>query len=225
MKRHPTDRGFFIDRQQTIVEDIFNVIIHVIGLIFSLIAFVVLYHLSIEYSNPYKVISSILFSLGLIFMYSASIIYHSFSRTPFKPILKTIDHIAIYTTIAGSYSPFLMVNLRYSLGFQCLTILWSLAFFGIIFKFFFINRFRVLSLFIYLAMGWMGLIIIDPLLRNVALWGILWLLIGGAFYTLGAIFYMWESPLFSHTIWHIFVFFGSVCHFIAVLFYVIPSIK
>lgn len=220
MKLHP-EKGFFIDREQTVLENTFNVIVHVLGLVFSLIAFGVLCYFSAKSDDFYKMLGSLLFCLGLIFMYTSSVLFHSFSGTRFKPILKKIDHISIYTTIAGSYSPFLLVNLRHSYGLQFFAFLWILAVIGIIFKLFFSHRFRVLSLLTYIAMGWAGVILIDPLLHDLAFWGLVWLFAGGFLYTFGALFYMWESPYFAHTIWHIFVVLGSVAHFIAILFYVV----
>jgi hemolysin III len=133
-----------------------------------------------------------------------------------------MDHSAIYLLIAGTYTPFTLVLLRGSWGWSLFGVIWGLALSGILFKIFFINRFNVLSTLIYLLMGWLIIIAFQPLMHHIPVKGLYWLLAGGIAYSAGTVFYLWEKLPFHHAIWHLFVLAGSVCHYFAVLFYVLP---
>lgn len=217
---HP-HRGFFTDRAQLIVEDIANAVTHGLGLLFGIAALSILDVYAARTGDPYKIVGCTLFGIGLIMMYASSVLYHSTRKQPWKKIFKVFDHASIYILIAGSYSPILLVNLRHDWGWTIFGIQWGLAISGLIFKFFFIHRFEILSLSIYILMGWFVVFAAGPLFHHMELNGILWLLSGGLCYTVGAFFYAWETPLFGHAIWHTFVIAGTVCHFFAILFYVV----
>jgi hemolysin III len=159
-------------------------------------------------------------SLALLFLFST--LYHSIPAKKVKHVFEVLDHCTIYLLIAGTYTPFMLVKLRSVLGWSLLVAVWLLALFGIVFKSFFINKFRVLSACVYLLMGWLIVIAAGPLKEQLALAGIAWLLAGGIIYSLGLIFYAWKKLPFHHTIWHLFVMVGCACHFVAVFFYVLP---
>lgn len=218
-------KGFFTDRAQTLLEDVANAFTHGVGLGLAIAALVILdVHASIT-RDAFKIVGVTLFGISLICMYLASTLYHSLRRSPrAKRFFKRMDHISIYILIAGSYSPFMLVNLRHDWGWTLFGVIWGLAFLGFIFKVFYMHRFEMVSLSIYILMGWFIVILIGPLFHHVALGGILWLLWGGLCYTIGAFFYAWETPLFGHAIWHLFVLGGTICHFFAILLYVIPAI-
>ncbi|MGB2599951.1 MAG: hemolysin III family protein, partial [Candidatus Omnitrophota bacterium] len=159
----------------------------------------------------------------LIILYTSSTLYHSFPRSRLKHILEIIDHSAIYLLIAGSYTPFALISLRGAWGWALFGTIWALALVGIVFKMFFVKRFLILSTLTYLAMGWLALIAVRPIIDNFPLKGIVWLIAGGLFYTLGIIFHFFNKLPFHHAIWHLFVLGGSICHYFAILFYVLPT--
>jgi len=140
-----------------------------------------------------------------------------------KHNLKVIDHSSIYLLIAGSYTPFTLVNLRGRWGWVLFGLVWGLALAGVLFKVWFAGHFAIVSTAVYLAMGWLAVIASKPLLAMVARGGIFWLLAGGASYTVGVFFLAWRKLPYSHAIWHVFVLAGSICHYFAVLYYVVPA--
>ena len=154
-------------------------------------------------------------------MYASSTVYHSLSNPKAKHLFRIVDHASIYLLIAGSYTPFVLVTLKGSLGWTMFTIIWSLAFAGVLFKLFFVHKFELLSTIIYLLMGWMALIVIKPLYQLLPSGGLAYIVEGGLCYTVGVIFFIWERLKFSHVLWHLFVLAGSSCHFLAVLLYVV----
>ena len=136
--------------------------------------------------------------------------------------MKIIDHSCIYLLIAGTYTPFLVVTLRGVLGWTMFAVIWLLAITGVVFKIFFVHRFKIISTIAYLLMGWLVVFAIKPLIDAMPAGGLAWLFAGGLAYSLGVIFYVWKTLPYNHAIWHMFVLAGSACHFFAVLFYVLP---
>jgi hemolysin III len=134
-----------------------------------------------------------------------------------KRALKICDHSAIYLLIAGTYTPFLLLNLRGPWGWSLLAVVWSLACAGILFKLWFVNHVPRISTAVYVAMGWLVVIAAKPVIAHVPAPALLWLLAGGLFYSAGVVFYSWQRLRFSHAIWHLFVLAGSTCHYFAVL--------
>lgn len=195
---------------------------HGLGLVLSITGLVVLVTLAVQQASPRHVVACSIYGATLILLYLASTLYHSLSSTRARHVLRVVDHAAIYLLIAGTYTPFAMVNLRGVWGWSLFVVIWSLALAGIMFKAYHTGRFRFVSSAIYLAMGWMSVIAIRPLLETVPPGGIAWLVAGGVCYTAGVIFFAWKSLKFHHAIWHLFVLAGSFCHFIAVLFYSLP---
>lgn len=208
-------------RDYTLQEEIANSLSHGVGVGLGIAALVILTVAATHQHNIWKIISGVLFGSTIVLMYLASTLYHSIPYQRTKRFFKTLDHSAIYLLIAGSYTPFSLVTLHGGWGWSFFGITWGLALLGLIFKIFFVYRFDILSTLIYVAIGWLAVIGIDPILHHLPLGGIFWLILGGCSYTLGTIFYFWEKPLYTHTIWHLFVLAGTICHFFAVLNYVI----
>jgi hemolysin III len=203
-------------------EELANGITHGIGLVLSIVGLAVLVFLSVMRGNAWHIAGCTTFGVSLVLLYTASTMYHSFRSARWKRILKTLDHTAIYLLIAGTYTPFTLVNLRGFWGWTLFTLVWSLSVFGILWKIFNVDRYQIISTLIYIAMGWLVVIAIKPLLLGIPLSGIAWLVAGGLFYTAGVIFFAANRIPYNHAIWHIFVLAGSICHYIAVMLYVLP---
>lgn len=204
-------------------EELANSITHAIGMALSLAALVILVVYASIQGDGWKIVSFSIYGVSMLLLYTASTLYHSFSSERAKHYLKIFDHAAIYLLIAGTYTPFLLVMLRGAWGWSLFAIVWGLAILGIIFKLFFVHRFQIFSTIIYLLMGWLIVVAFRPLIANIPERGLYWMLAGGLFYSFGVIFYLWERVPYHHAIWHLFVLAGSICHFFAVLFYVLPS--
>ena len=204
------------------IEEIANSITHGIGLVLSLAGLVVLIILALLHGNTWHIVSCSVYGGTLVILYLASTLYHSIQSPQVKHLFRVIDHIAIYLLIAGTYTPFTLVNLRGSWGWTLFGLVWGLALFGILFKLLFANRHRTSPVVVYLLMGWLAVIAIKPILVLIPIGGLLWILAGGVAYTIGVLFFAWDRLPFNHTIWHLFVLAGSICHYFAVMFYVLP---
>ncbi|HPD57402.1 MAG TPA: hemolysin III family protein [Smithellaceae bacterium] len=205
-----------------LLEEIANSITHGMGAFLSLAALVLLIVFASLYGGARHIVSCTIFGFALVLLYTASTLYHSFRKPRVKFIFKIIDHSCIYILIAGTYTPFMLVAVRGVLGWTIFGIVWGMTVLGILFKSFFIHRFKILSTLAYIAMGWIAIFAIKPIFQSLSEGAVFWLIVGGLAYTLGTIFYAWKKLPFNHAIWHFFVLAGSVCHFFAVLFYVIP---
>jgi hemolysin III len=159
------------------------------------------------------------FGAALILLYGASTLYHALPQPRAKRVFRVLDHSAIYLLIAGTYTPFALGPLRGPWGWVLLGTLWTLAVLGITMKATLGFRFPRLSTAIYLVMGWVGVIALRPLLAEVGVAGVAWIIAGGVCYTTGVIFFAWERLRYGHMVWHLFVAAGSVCHFFAVLWH------
>ena len=209
-------------RQQR--EERASALTHGVGATAALVAGVVLVTLAALHGDGWQLASAIVFSISLVLLYLASTLYHSFQQPVIKRRLKVFDHCAIYVLIAGTYTPFTLVGLRGTVGWSLFAAIWTLALAGVVFKLFFTGRFRKLSTLIYVAMGWLVLVAIKPVLGALDAWTFGWLVAGGLFYTLGTVFYHRESIPYAHAIWHVFCIAGSVCHYLAVMAQVVtPS--
>ncbi len=198
-----------------------NSISHLVGASLVVIGATVLITLSILTGNGWKIASSCVYSLTLLLLYLFSTLYHSL-RGRAKDILQKFDHCMIYLLIAGSYTPFTLVTLHGTDGWTLFGIVWCLAVIGIIQELLFSNQARIASLVIYLLMGWSVLFFIRTLIAALGWHGFYWLAAGGIVYSLGVIFYVIDERMkHAHGIWHLFVLGGSICHFVAILFYVI----
>jgi hemolysin III len=172
--------------------------------------------------DAWHVVSTAIFGATLVLLYTASTLYHSVTDEKRQRLLRKFDHAAIFLLIAGTYTPFVLVTLRGPWGWSLFGVVWGLAVVGVTLKFWFAGRFRVASTIIYIAMGWLVMIAIKPLMAALPAGGLQLLVAGGLCYTGGAVFYLWRSLPYHHAIWHLFVLGGSVCHWAAVYFHVVP---
>ncbi|AKC79014.1 hemolysin III family protein [Xanthomonas sp. NCPPB 2865] len=198
-------------------DEIASAVTHGLGAIAALAGGSVLITLAAVYGDGWQLATSIVFSATLVLLYVASTLFHAIPHPGAKARLQVLDHCAIYLLIAGTYTPFTLINLRDSWGWGLFAAIWTIAAAGVVFKLFFTGRFRLLSTVLYLAMGWLIVVAIQPLLRSVDTWSLCWLLAGGLFYTLGTYFYQRDTQRYFHAIWHLFVLAGSACHFVAVI--------
>jgi hemolysin III len=203
-------------------EEFANTWTHGIGIPFSVVGFSILLFAGVLYGSFWHIASFLIYGTSLVLVYLCSTLYHVFSQPEVKRLLRTLDHICIYLLIAGTYTPFALVNFRADIGWSLFCVVWGLALAGVVFKFFCTHRFTFLSTAVYLGMGWMSVLLIDSILAHIPFGGIMWLMTGGLAYTFGVIFFAWERLPYNHAIWHLFVLFGSFCHYVAVLFYVLP---
>ena len=204
------------------LEEIANAITHGIGLLLSIAGFVVLLVLAALRGTAWHIVACSIYGATLICLYTASTLYHAVISPRVKRALRIFDHSAIYLLIAGTYTPFLVVSLRGPWGWSLFGVIWGLALVGVLFKFWFVERFAILSTAVYIAMGWLVVIAAKPVITHLPLTAIIWLLAGGLAYTGGVIFFAAKRIPYSHAIWHLFVLAGSICHYFAVLSTVIP---
>ncbi len=210
---------------QTPGEEIANTVIHVIGshLGAAMIALLVWQAVHSGVDLGWKIVSGCIFGSCAMLLYVISSSYHAVMSPRAKQVLHIMDHMAIYFLIAGSYTPLCLVTLRPKypgLAWTVFGIEWGATLAGVFFKTLTTGRFRYVSTVAYIVMGWVALIAIGPLVRSLSGLGTMWLAIGGALYTGGCVFYLWRSLPYHHPIWHLFVLFGSVCHFFCILWYV-----
>ncbi|MBS4203201.1 PAQR family membrane homeostasis protein TrhA [Lederbergia citrea] len=201
-------------------EELANAITHGIGFLLSIPALIILIVSAVKNGSALQIVSFTIFGVSMLLLYLCSTMLHSFKPSKVKNLFAILDHSAIYLLIAGTYTPLVLVALNGVLGWTLFGIVWGLAIAGIAFKFFLINRFRVLSTIFYLVMGWLVIIALKPLYINLSGAGFSLLLTGGLLYSVGAIFYIWRNLPYSHAIWHLFVIAGSACMYFCILFYV-----
>ncbi len=201
-------------------EEKLNIYTHLLGIIFSIIAGFLLIQKTIESHNKIKLIAAIIYNISLLLLYMASTLYHAAKIPSKRRLLNILDHAAIFVLIAGTYTPFAMITLKGFWGLVLLILIWTIAITGMALKFFFTGKYNTLSTILYVSMGWIAIFFIKPLMQNLPVNGIYWLIAGGIFYTVGAIFYSLEKLKFNHAIFHIWVLLGSLAHFIAIYKYV-----
>ncbi|HEX2862356.1 MAG TPA: hemolysin III family protein [Lacunisphaera sp.] len=208
---------------ESAAEEVANAVSHGFGALLGVMGLVVLLVGASRDGNAWHVVSTAVFGTTLVVLYTASTLYHSIPGARAKQILQKFDHAAIFLLIAGSYTPFVLVTLRGPWGWSLFGVIWGLAVVGIALKFWFAGRFRLVSTLIYLAMGWLVLIAIKPLAAVLPEGGMKLLVAGGLCYSGGAVFYLWKRLPYHHAIWHLFVLGGSICHWAAVFWHVIPA--
>ena len=197
-----------------------NTITHLIGAALALAGLVVLVVNASLQGDPWKIVSFSVYGATLVALYFFSTIYHGISSTA-KPIFQKFDHAAIYLLIAGSYTPFTLVTLRGAWGWSLFGVIWGLAIVGIVQDVFLQTKHRILSVVIYLLMGWLAMAAIQPLARVLPRAGMVWMVAGGVFYTVGVVFYALDKRIpHGHGIFHFFVLAGSICHYITIFRYI-----
>jgi hemolysin III len=208
-----------VERRLSLGEEIANSVTHGVAALASVVALPILLVVAIARGDPWQVVGGTIFGATLVMLYLASTLYHALPHPRAKRVFRVLDHSAIYLLIAGTYTPFALGALRGPWGWTLLGAVWTLAALGITAKATLGFRFPRLSTGVYVAMGWLALIAVRPLLAHVGVAGMMWLLAGGLCYTAGVIFFAWERLPYGHMVWHLFVAAGSVCHFFAVLWY------
>jgi len=202
-------------------EEKINILTHGLGLLLSIAALVLLVIHASKHGTARHIVSFTIFGASLILLYSASTLYHYSQKPDIRRKLNILDHASIYVLIAGTYTPFTLITLRGWLGWTIFGITWGIAIIGVFFKLFYTGRFDKISTIAYVAMGWIIIFAVKPLIENLPLNGLYWLLAGGIFYTIGAVLYSIKKIKFNHAIFHVFVLLGSFSHFMAIYFYVL----
>ena len=195
---------------------------HGAGLILSIVGLFWMLDLSIGASDPWRVIASVIYGASLISLFLTSTLYHGLHTSPHRRLFKLLDHCAIYLVIAGSSTPLLIVAMQTSTGWLLFGLMWALAAIGILSKLWHGHRYPRVSLAGYLIMGWLLVFAVPELTDAIGMDGMIWLVAGGLCYTVGAAFYAAKKMYFHHVIWHFFVLAGAACHFLAVVWYVLP---
>ena len=199
----------------------FNALTHLVGAVLALAGSVVLIVEAALRGDPWKVVSVSIYAVTLVLLYSFSTLYHSL-RGHAKNVLRELDHHSIYLLIAGTYTPFCLVTLRGPWGWSLLGVVWGLAVIGSVQELRPKSEARILSVVIYVLMGWVALVAVVPLLQALGAAGFAWVAAGGLFYTIGIVFYALDTRLaHAHGVWHLFVIAGSVTHYVAILHYVL----
>ena len=208
-------------RAWTVGEEVAHAVTHGVGLAAAIAGLVVLVVFAAATRDPWRITACAVYASTLVLLYGASTLYHALSATRARGVFRVLDHSAIFLLIAGTYTPFALVSLRGPWGWTLFGIVWGLAALGIVAKAVFGTRWPILSTVIYVGMGWVVVVAVKPLLASVPPGAIAWLVAGGIAYTGGVVFYAWTRLRYSHAIWHVFVLAGSVCHYVAVIRYVV----
>ncbi len=210
-----------ITKRYTLGEEIFNSVSHGTGGLLAIAGTVILIVFSAIYSNAWGVVSSAIYGASMIILYTMSTLYHAITNVRAKKFFRIMDHNTIFFLIAGTYTPITLVALRGALGWVLFGIVWGAAILGIVLNSIDLERFRKPSVVCYIAMGWVIIFAIKPMLSSVPKATMLFLLIGGAFYTVGVIFYAIKKVKYFHSVWHLFTIGGTVFHWFAILIMII----
>lgn len=202
-------------------EETINVISHLFGLILSIGGLVLLVVYASLYGSVWHIVSFSIFGASMVVLYLASTLYHYARGRALRKRLNVFDHSAIYILIAGTYTPYCLVGLNGPIGWVFFGITWGLAFIGIIIKLFYMEKYSKLSTVGYVLMGWVGFFVVKPLIQSLPIEALIYLLIGGICYTIGALFYAIRKIPYNHAIFHIWVLLGSVFHFVSIFFYLL----
>ncbi len=210
------------NQSYTLAEEVWNASTHAFGAAFSIAALAVLVTLASVYSSAWSIVSCSIFGASMLFVYCASTFYHAIPFEKAKKILKKIDHIAIYYLIAGSYTPFLLVSMRTEspiVAWVVFAVIWTLALTGTLLKILMSNSgTKIWSIALYLLMGWLIVFVSGKLFSVIPISGIVFLILGGLFYSGGVYFYVNKKKKYFHAIWHIFVLLGTIMHFFSIMF-------
>lgn len=198
----------------------FNSVSHLLGAVAAIAGTLVLVIPASLHGDSWKVVSFSVYGTSLVALYTVSTFYHSMRDGELKAFLRKLDHNAIYLLIAGTYTPFMLVSLRETLGWGFLALIWGLAVIGMVYDSMPQKRLRIIPVAIYLVMGWLALFIVKPLLQVLPSGAIVGLVLGGVFYTVGIVFYAFSRIRHFHGVWHLFVLAGSISHYFTVLLYI-----
>ncbi len=205
--------------QYTLSEEIFHAITHGIGVALAVAGLVVLVVLAARGGDVWRIVSFSIYGGSLTLLYLASTLYHSFQNERLKRFFRSFDHLSIFLLIAGTYTPVTLISLRGAWGWTLFGLIWGFAVCGIVYELLFLGRSKWITVTIYLGMGWLAIIAIKPILTVVPIGLFWWILAGGLCYTGGVLFYVRKKMRYHHVLWHLFVLFGSACHFMGFFFY------
>lgn len=211
---YKTDNGLASNTKGEIIA---NSISHGIGVGLSIAGLVILIIRAAKSGSGWHLAGFLVFGISLLLLYSSSTIYHSFANKPWKGILQRLDHAAIYILIAGTYTPYLLTQSRTGLGWAVFVLVWSLSIIGLILKLAFSKKFEKPTVWLYVLMGWAGLVVFFQDGVELTSLAVLFLIIGGVFYTSGILFYRWKNLPYGHAVWHLFVLGGSIFHYFSVM--------
>lgn len=203
-------------------EELASSFTHGLGVLASIAGLVALLLRAVRLSSPWMIAGFTVYGNSLILLFLASTLYHALPYPRVKSVFRVVDHNSIYILIAGTYTPFTLVSLRGNWGWSLFGTVWGLAFGGILINSFSFGRFQKIGTATYVLLGWLSVIVLGQLLASIGLFGVVLLILGGLFYTLGIIFYRRESVPYNHAIWHLFVLTGGAVHFLVVYFFVTP---
>lgn len=211
-----------LSKRYTVKEEIANSVTHGLGVLFGIASLIVLLVLSIRKGETVSIVAFSIYGACLILMYLSSTLYHSITNENAKQILRVFDHSSIFLFIAGTYTPITLLTMRGGLRIGVLVAVWTIAILGVLFKIITFNKFdkyKAVSLSIYIGMGWLTVFTIKPIIQMTSIGFFMWVLGGGLIYTLGTIFYSIKKIPYNHAIWHLFVLAASVAHFVGILIY------
>lgn len=211
-----------LESPYSLLEERIHSISHGVGAVASIVGLLWMLYVAIGAADPWRIVASSIYGASLIVLFTSSMLYHGLHSSSWRHFLKLLDHCVIYILIAGSYTPFLLVQMRTPLGWSLFVAIWTLAVAGIVTKLFFKHRFPWWSLASYLLMGWLIVFAAPQLADSISGQGLAWLVAGGIFYTVGALFYASKRISYGHAIWHFFVLAGAASHFFAVIWHVLP---
>lgn len=203
------------EQYTSVLEEVANSVTHGVGLLISIIGATLLIVIALKSEDFWKVLGVSIFGIAIILNYTFSTLYHGLYFTKANKVFKVLDHSSIFLLILGTYSGIILATLKNNSGLMVLFIVWLVTILGIVYKSIFMERFKILQVVTYVFLGWIVIFIAPSLLTVLSFEIIILLIIGGLFYTLGLIFFAWKKLKFNHTIWHVFVLMGSICHFLA----------
>ncbi len=201
----------------TVGEEIANSVTHGVGAVLSVAGLIALCVVATLRGDIAHIVTFSIYGTTLVLLHTASTLYHALTAPRAKRVFRILDHAAIYSVIAGTYTPFLVLAIRGTLGWILLGFIWALTIIGVVFKSLYVGRFGIISTITYVLMGWLAIFLIRSLLHTLPPAGVAWVLAGGLAYTLGVVFFAWKKLPYGHAMWHLFVLAGASCHYVAVL--------
>ena len=213
-----TDHPVF-SKKYLVFNEVLNAITHGIGVVLSIVGLVFLVQKGLEYGGAVEVTSYTVYGSTLILLYLSSTLYHSLTFTRARKVFRVIDHCSIFLLIAGTYTPYTLITIGGRLGAILTSVIWLIALLGVVYKTVWFKKFQGLSVWLYIAMGWISLFFLNYLYQGLGTRGFIWLIAGGVSFTVGALFYRLKHVKYMHVVWHLFVLTGTVCMFFSIYLY------
>ena len=213
-----TDHPVF-SKKYLVFNEVLNAITHGIGVVLSIVGLVFLVQKGLEYGGAVEVTSYTVYGSTLILLYLSSTLYHSLTFTRARKVFRVIDHCSIFLLIAGTYTPYTLITIGGRLGAILTSVIWLIALLGVVYKTVWFKKFQGLSVWLYIAMGWISLFFLNYLYQGLGTRGFIWLMAGGVAFTVGALFYRLKHVKYMHVVWHLFVLTGTVCMFFSIYLY------